>query len=228
MNLRQITYLVAIAFSLILFITIFVMEMKAFGRTGSKKYSFLRYFPFELNRYRRDSNWSYCYPIGVIAASLALSLASFSFALAVQGNGGAIIIAYIIAAISTITAIVFNIVTFVKLSNYLLHLIFAVVFLCLNLLNLVLQLFFFTNPNYSFVSLPNQASQITIFVFVFLLLILEAVLMFNPAYKRRNKMVKVDAETFNRPRFNYLAMLEWGNFFIYILSFVPIGILMFF
>ena len=41
-------------------------------------------------------------------------------------------------------------------------------------------------------------------------------------------MVKVDAETFNRPRFNYLAMLEWGNFIIYILNLLPIGIVMFF
>ncbi len=227
MSELQLAFLSIIGLGIIALAVLYVLEIKSFNKTGNEKYNFLRFFPFELNRYKRDQSSSYVYPILQGFGTLCIATASLFFALQVFYKGGASTIAFILFAISFITALAFNILTFVKLSNYQLHLIFAVILVCLNLLSLICGLFFLPNNNYYFVNTTSQATQITIFIVFFLLLVFEAVLMFNPAYKRWNKMVKVDAETFNRPKFNYLAMLEWGNLLIYILNLIPIALVMF-
>lgn len=228
MSELQGAFLASIGVGLVLCVLVFIFEGRAFSKTGTSKYSLLRYFPFELNCFKRNSKLSYVYPVVTFMGTLIISAAFLFFALETQNNGGAITVAYIMFVVSCLTGLVFNALTFIKLSNYQLHLIFAVLFVCLNLLEMILSLFFLPNTNYVYVNAPHQATQIAVFIVTFLLLIFEAVLMFNPSYKRWNKMVKVDAETFNRPRFNYLAMLEWGNFIIYILNLLPIGIVMFF
>lgn len=221
-------FLLFIGVGILLFGVVYVLEYLNFAKTGNGKYNFLRYFPFELNCFKRNQKVSYFYALASLFAAIFFSASFLSFAFAVTNNGGATIVAYIMFAISLITGFIFYFLTFIKLSNYTMHLIFAVILLCLNLLQLLLELFFLPNSNYFFINVANQGTQISLFVIVFLMLIFEAVLMFNPAYKRWNKMVKVDAETFNRPRFNYLAMLEWGNFLVYILTALPIGITFFF
>ena len=201
MSELQGAFLASIGVGLLLCVLVFIFEGRAFSKTGTSKYSLLRYFPFELNCFKRNSKLSYVYPVVTFMGTLIISAAFLFFALETQNNGGAITVAYIM---------------------------FVVSFVCLNLLEMILSLFFLPNTNYVYVNAPHQATQIAVFTVTFVLLIFEAVLMFNPSYKRWNKMVKVDAETFNRPRFNYLAMLEWGNFIIYILNLLPIGIVMFF
>ena len=228
MSELQGAFLASIGIGLIICILVFIIEGRAFAKTGNAKYSLLRYFPFELNCFKRNSKVSYVYPIALFVGTLLISSSYLFFALETQQKGGAMTVAYIMFAISCITALAYNALTFIKLSNYQMHLIFAVFFVCLNLLEMILSLFFLPNNNYFYVNAPHQATQIVVFIVSFLLLIFEAILMFNPSYKRWNKMVKVDAETFNRPRYNYLAMLEWGNFIIYILNLLPVGIVMFF
>lgn len=228
MSHLQGAFLISIGIGLIFLVLTFVFEGRAFSKTGNSKYSLFRYFPFELNCFKRNSPLSYVYPITTLIGTLLVSTAFLFFALEVQQSGGAMTIAFILFVVSCLSALVFNALRFIKLSNYQLHLIFAVIFVCLNLLEMILALFFLPNTNYFYVNAPHQTTQIGVFVVSFLLLILEAVLMFNPSYKRWNKMVKVDAETFNRPKFNYLAMLEWGNFIIYILNLLPVGVVMFF
>ena len=51
--------------------------------------------------------------------------------------------------------------------------------------------------------------------------------MLNKNYKNWFKMVKVDAETYNRPKYCYLAILEWGTLLNLFLSFVPILIIIY-
>ena len=228
MSELQLTFLVSFFAGLFILVLVYFLQAKSFSKTGNTKYNLLRYFPFELNRYRRNQKWSVFYPICVLFGTLFISTSILLFAIETQQSGGAATIPYIMFGLSLIAAFIFNGLTFIKLSNYQLHLIFAVIFVCLNILQIFLNFFFLTNGNYFFVNAPRQPIQITVFIICFLILIFEVVLMFNPSYKRWNKMVKVDAETFNRPRFNYLAMLEWGNFIVYVLNIVPIGIMMFF
>ena len=48
------------------------------------------------------------------------------------------------------------------------------------------------------------------------------VLICNPSYKSWAKLVKVDAQTYNRPKYNYLAILEWGSFIVHLVSYIPL------
>ena len=73
----------------------------------------------------------------------------------------------------------------------------------------------------------SKEVQISTFVVSIILLIFEFILMLNPKYKNWFKMVKVDAETYNRPKFCYLAILEWGTLLNLILSYIPIIVVMF-
>lgn len=228
MSELQYAFLLGAFLGIILLVGVYLFEGRSFSKTGNDKYNILRYFPFEINCFKRNNKASYIYPVVQLIGTLLISSCFLFFAIETWHNGGALIISFILFAISFLTALTYNALTFIKLSNYQLHLIFAVIFVCLNLLQLVLSLFFLTNANYYFVNPTHQGTQITVFIIIFIILIFEAVLMFNPSYKRWNKMVKVDAETFNRPRFNYLAMLEWGNLIIYVLNLIPLGVMMYF
>ena len=90
----------------------------------------------------------------------------------------------------------------------------------------MLYYLFFTNPSYQYVT--EVPIKIVVIVVILLLVIFELILMFNKTYKNWAKMVKMDAELISRPKYCYLPMLEWGNFLIYILSFIPLIIVMFF
>ena len=107
--------------------------------------------------------------------------------------------------------------------------VFSTIFVSLILVIYSLYLFFFTSSSYVYINgVLSQKMQIAMFIILILLMIFEFVLMLNPTYKNWAKMVKVDAETFNRPKKCYLAILEWGTFLNLLLSYIPIFIILYF
>jgi len=211
------------------FAGLWFFEIRAFNRTGSVKFNFLTYLPFELNRFKRDQKYSYIYPAVQVAGSVFFAVPLYLFALMVQNNGGSAIACFIFAAVMSLALIAYNIVSFIKLSAFKLHMIFSTIFVALTLTLNGLYMFFFTSENYVYTkgSLP-QSMQIVMFIILMVIIIFEFFLMINPTYKRWARMVKVDAETYNRPKKCYLAILEWGTLLNLLLSYIPIFLIMYF
>lgn len=202
----------------------YAFEFVKYGQTGSEKYSFLRNFPYELNQFKIDSSKSYILAIIEILGSCLFSVASLFFAINYQNVNPTS--AYILFAVSTFVILCFNVLRFVKLRNYRLHLLLTSIFVVSNLLLLLLYYFFFTNSDYGYAMINGV--RITEIILILLLIIFEFFLMLNPTYKNWYKLVKIEADVYSRPKFCYLPILEWGNFLIYLLSFIPLFIVVFF
>ena len=119
------------------------------------------------------------------------------------------------AGIFSTTALLFFFSSF-SLRRLSLYSAFSSFIVCFNALSIhlliVLEAIFFTSLKLTYydVSKPYM-SYITLAINI-LQLIFEFVLLLNPKYKNFHKMVRIDAETFSRPKINYLACLEWGTF----------------
>ena len=214
--------------SLIFLGSIIFYEASRFNNTHTEKFSFFAYFPFEINIFRRNKVSSILSPIFYGIGVSGLSFCSFLFAFATQKYGGSVTAAYIIFALNVLVAISFLILRFIKLSNYKLHIGFASVNVALNLLIDFIYLFFFTNSHVVFLRTPNIGVEIACFIIILALLVFIFVLLLNPSYKQWIKMVKIDAETFSRPKKNYLVIIERGCLLHYLLTIIPLSIAAFF
>jgi|SRR5574344_491162 hypothetical protein len=202
----------------------FAFEFVKYGQTGANKYSFTRNFPYELNQFKVDQPKSYILLITESIGSLLLVCSALLFAINFQNINPTS--AYIIFAISTFIIVCFNVLRFVKLANYRAHLLLTSIFVVSNLLLLLLYYFFFTNKDYGYVL--QTGVKVTEIVLLLILILFEFFLMLNPSYKNWAKLVKIEADIYSRPKFCYLAILEWGNFLLYLLSFIPLIIVVFF
>lgn len=199
-------YLLAI-FGLGFFVWI---ESHAYNKTGSNHFSFFRTFPFEMNQFRRNKKSSSINIVVKIIISLLGATAGLMFVLYSRTSTNILVSAYILFFIDIIAIVAFNILTFIKLSNYKLHLIFLSIFISTTTLLDVLIIMFIGITNLFDYGL-EVGPQTTILVLAILFLVFESVLVLNPSYKTWDRMVKLDAETYNRPKFCYLAILEWGS-----------------
>lgn len=213
---------------ILLYIIMFTYRILSFERTGSNKFNFLTYFPFELNAYRRNSKDSFL-NLGLIIISFILFIApSIIFALVHFNQGeNKIISSSFLMVCFILGAIVFVLLLFTKLSLFKEHLILVCFFIGITMLLIVLEAIFFTSLELTYfdVSKPYM-SYITLAINI-LQLIFEFVLLLNPKYKSFHKMVKIDAETFSRPKINYLSCLEWGTFINLVICYIPLIILSF-
>ena len=219
---------VFLALGIIGLILVYYFEVKDFNRTGANKFKIYTYIPFEVNRFKRDRKDTYAYPILHVLSTIMLVIPILMFAIDVQNKAGNVTVPYTLFTIMTLAYLTYNILTFIKLSNYKLHMIFTTIFVALTLLLEILSIFFFSTDRFMYGSgILSKEVQISTFVVSIILLIFEFILMLNPKYKNWFKMVKVDAETYNRPKFCYLAILEWGTLLNLILSYIPIIVVMF-
>lgn len=225
MDLRIIS-LLGIVIGIILYSVVFASEYVFFMQTGDKKYNFLRFFPYELNQFKRHNKKTYLFLTIELLAFLCLSCGALFPAIYFAHKFNMVITSYSMFIVSMVSLISFLVLRFVKLTLFKSHLFFTSIFVSFNLLTLMLYYLFFTNPSYQYVT--EVPIKIVVIVVILLLVIFELILMFNKTYKNWAKMVKMDAELISRPKYCYLPMLEWGNFLIYILSFIPLIIVMFF
>ena len=211
------------ALGCIVFALVFAFEWLKFGQTGDKKYNFLTYFPFELNQFHRSNKKSYLLAIlSFFASACLITSLLFFMLLTVKVHK---ITASVLFIVGTLTIISFNVLRFVKLTNFKLHLVCSTVNMFFNLLLLVLYYLFFTNERIGYVFMTNVRIILMIVILIFVLF--EFVLMVNKSYKDWFRLVKIEEGVYSRPKKCYLAMLEWGNFLITILSFVPLFIVLF-
>lgn len=189
----------------------------SFSKTGSTKYSFLSYFPFEINAFRRNSKDKYL-NLGLMVLTLITLICPFvGFSINYQFASS-----YILLVAVTVGIAIFSLLLFTKLSNFKGHVICAVSFAAVEILIILLEFFYFTKIDGSYLNQSNEYLSYILIVFLILQLIFEFVLILNPKYKDRIKKVRIDADTFARPKFNYLACVEWGTFLNLILSYIPI------
>ena len=236
----RILVVVFLGIAILLEAIVLVFHITSFNSTGAKKFKFYTYIPFELS-FRLPTLSSGEYKNNFVAylrrirswiikgiPNFMLVLSMLCFALYVQFNGGDITAAYILFTVFTLANFFFVVLTHLKLSYYSSHMLFTTLFVASTLLLLSLYIFFFTNDHYNFGNgIINKEVQITNFVISLILIIFEFGLMLNKNYKNRFKMVKVDAETYNRPKFCYLAILEWGTLLNLFLAFIPVLIIIY-
>lgn len=221
-------YIGAFIISLICLISVIIFEVTKFNKTHNEKFTFFAYFPFEINTFKRSSPQTLLSPVFYTLGAFGLSFCAFLFAFATQQSQGSVTAAYIIFVANVLVALSFLVLRFVKLSNYKMHITFASINVALNLLIDFLYLFFFTNSNIVFIHSPSKGVEIACFIIILSMLIFLFAMLLNPSYRQWFKMVKVDAETFSRPKKNYLVMIEWGSLLHYLISFIPLSIVAFF
>lgn len=215
-------FLILIPVGVIELVFTFLAMTFSYNRTGAKNFNFLTYFPFELNQFKRYQKSSWIYEILIILGSLILTFAFIFFGIYVVGEKK--YVALVIDIILFIALFSFNLLFFVKLSAYQLHLTLAIIFSFSTLLSSTLELILFTNVDA--IGILTSFQQIFIIVVSTINIFYMFVLLFNPSYKNWAKMVKIDAQTFNRPKRCYLAILEWGSLIAFFIDFVPLCILL--
>lgn len=213
-----------LSISVIAFIIMIGYWVLSFERTGSKKYNFLRFFPFELNAYRRNGKDKYL-NIGLIAISFITFIAPV-IGFAVYKSYAS---SYIMMTVLILAAFTFLLLLFTKLSNYKAHLMITTFFVCFVLGLIILEFIYFTVPdtNNGYIEVSKSYMAYIVLAINIIQIIFEFVLILNPNYKSWAKMVKVDAEVFSRPKFNYLGCIEWGTFLNLIVCYIPIVLLSF-
>ncbi|MFA6667163.1 MAG: hypothetical protein WCS51_02245 [Bacilli bacterium] len=222
----RIVYAVFLALGIVVGGFACAFEYVIYQQTGSKKYNFLRNFPYELNQFHLGQKKSFIL-FGVEIISGLCFVASMVFAsIYLANNRGNPTSAYVFFVVATLIIISFFILRFTKLTNYKGHLVFATINVVLNLLLLLLYYFFFTNKNYQYV--VDTGVRVFEIIFILILILFEFFLMINPTYKNWAKMVKMDAEVYSRPKYCYLPILEWGNVLVYLLANIPLLFVLFF
>lgn len=213
-------------FGIILYAIVFTEQYVTFMQTGDKKYNFLRYFPYELNQFKLGNKKAYLFLAIECLAVLSLISSSLFAAIYFAKTINNIHNSYIMFVASALAIITFIILRFVKLTAFKTHLIFVTLNVVFNLLTLMLYYIFFTNSTYAYVS--NMSIRIVLIILILAIIAFEFVLMLNKTYLNWAKMVKMGAELVSRPKFCYLPMLEWGTFIVYLVSFIPLIIVLFF
>ena len=217
----DLSYIVLIILSWILITFLLINWIMIFNRTDSKKFSFFTFFPFELNPYRRQTKQGKFSLSLLSLLTLLMIVPIILFAISFNYVSSYVMMSFFIIAFCSFLALLF-----IKLSNYYKHLIFVSIFVTVEFTLLLLMFFYFSNKNYGYSILTTKS--IICIVLLIIQMIFEFILIFNPNYKNWAKMVKMDAEIFSRPKYCYLAMLEWGTFLNLILNYIPISIILLF
>ena len=213
------------------FILLFFVEVRQFNATGANRYSFVRNLPFELNCFRRHSKGSYVYAISLAVLGFVYIFPFLGFAIITSNSANhqfrAIFTAYTLFVLSVISIASFIALSFIKLSNFKLHITCSSIFIVSVFVSVILIGLTFSNYYFVYFQIQNVVRYI-ILIICLLLFGFILFLMFNPSRKDRAKLVKIDGENYQRPKYSYLCMLEWGGFLSLLLIYVPLYLGMFF
>ncbi len=209
------------------FFLLFFVEKNKFNVTGAKKYSFFRNFPFELNCFRRYSKGSYIFAISLVALGIVFIFPFLGFAIVSTGDFWRTISVYTLFGLVTLAMFSFIALSFIKLSNFKLHTACSTIFIISIFASIILMGLTFTNTIFVYFEIQTVVRYIILFV---LLLMFGFVLflMFNPTKKDWAKLVSYDGENYERPKYSYLCMLEWGGFLTLLSMLIPLYLAMFF
>lgn len=215
MEIYRILFVVFFIVSIFVMTIFITVSSFLYERNNSKKYNFLNGFMFEINNFRRYNKQSWLSLTCLILIMLLFISPSIFFILYGKGS---LVYQIILILFSVISSGSMFALFFIKLSNYKLHIAFNSVFAISNLISIVLSTFFLgSGDTYGFIY-SSEFSKVLIVILGIIFVILEALLMLNPTYKNWDRMVKVDASIYSRPKYCYLSILEWGSVIIYLLS----------
>lgn len=214
------------------FIILFTFEVLKYNKTGAKKYNFLNSFPFELNCFRLNQKISWVFAVSLIVLSLSVVFPFLAFAIintknSIEAGIRHVISCYLLFFISLISVSSFVLLNFIKLSNYRWHIICDAIFITSTMCLDILMMLLLGTTSLLHLVIRNEI-RVLIVIIGILILIFLAILMLNPTYKNWSKMMKYDADSYERPKYSYLCMLEWGVFLSLILLLVPLYLAMFF
>lgn len=226
MSLYITVFLACFIAALVLFGLNMFLESQKFKETGTERYNFLKFFPYELNMFHRLNKVSFIHLILPVLGSLCLLGSMVFFGLGVIKQGGAVTAAFILVGAHALFLIAFNLLRFIKLTNYRNHLIFSSITVGSLLLIAILSAFFFFNGEISFFRNNHLAIRIIASGISILIIVFEFILLFNKSYKDWAKLVKVEAENFSRPKHCYLAIVEWGSALAYLITYIPLILMM--
>jgi len=201
------------------FLSLFIFYAFSFSNyykmTGNK-YNFLNNFLFEINGFKKNNKKTYVFPIGLTIVSL---LMLSPFILFIFVNKGSELLSYILIGGAIIFISAFFVLNYVKLYAYKVHLSFDAILVCSLIFMIFLEIFFMgSKETYGYV-FSNDSIRILLIVIGIVLIVIELFLMFNPSYKKRDRMIKVDPNNFSRPKVCYLSSLEWGTLVVFLLSY---------
>ena len=211
-------FIVLVTVGAIILIGDFLSMSLPFRKTGSKTYNIFKYLPFELNPFKRYLKSSYIYVGLEILGSVLIASGLISYLLIYSDRT----VFYFIIIFLILSLISFNCLMFIKMSNVKLHLSFAIITAFSTLLTSFLEFLFLSNYDYI---IYNLITLNTILICINIILMI--IIIFNPTYKKWYKMQKFDNQTVARPKYNYLAMLEWGSFLVILLNIIPLIISLF-
>lgn len=208
-----------------LFLLAFVIDYLYQKRRDGKEFHILKSPVYELNSFKKDDKKSHLIYALYIFAQCLIAAASLMFAI-YYSNLFSAVSAYIFFAIAVISMIIFNILRFVKLTNFKGHLIFCVSYVCINLLLVVLYFIYFTNTNYGYCL--SDSKRIPMIISTLILVLFECFLMLNSGRKGWAYTIKEDDKgNVVTKKINYLALLEWGNLLVFILSYCVLALVLF-
>lgn len=207
-----------VAAAVIVCLTYFLVQYFNFNKTGAKKFSFIRYFPFELFSFKPHHWESYLNGAGLVSCFVLCTIPAILFA-AYKTYASS----YVMMTMFILAFLCFYFLIFIKLSYYKFHILVAAFLTGLTLSLILTEIYCFTlTSTNSYFGVENNNLTYVIFAINIIQLIFEFVLLLNPNYKTWYKMVKVDAEVFSRPKFNYLCCIEWGSFINLFICYIPL------
>lgn len=211
-------FIILVTVGAIVLLGVFLSMTLPFRKTGSKKYNPVKYLPFELNPFKRYLKSSYIYTGLEILGTVLIGSGLISYLLIYSDR----VVFYFIVILLMISLISFNFLMFIKMSNVKLHLAFAIITAFSTLLTSFLEFLFLSNNN----TIIYGSTKLNI-VLICINIILMLFFLFNPTYKTWYKMTRFDNQTVARPKYNYLAILEWGSFVVTLLNIIPLIVSLF-
>lgn len=211
-------FLIAL-FLLILTHTFWILS---FNKRQLTNFSFVRFFPYELNPFRRNEK------TGVFGAVLmGISLVALIAPVVIFSINIGFLSAYLFMAMFIVTVGVYFALLFVKLTNFRGHVMCASLFVALVIGLILVEFLIFGSPQYGYMPNIMDYRHYIIYTIHGLSLIFELILVLNPKHKEWGKLIKENEEKYVRPKFNYFATLEWGTFINLIVCEIPLIIIYF-
>ncbi len=212
----------------VLFLIIYLVNIRSFKDEYGDKFSFLRHFPFELDQEKKGDR-KFIYRAMLI---LVFALMGVSYVLALKDYFQYTTLTYVIAIFGILSYLSLFFLAIIDTRFVKIHLlIFGLNFLStlVNVLSIAFFAFYFIDWKFPFAfNFPSWVGYL-VFAIALVFIVSLLIIMFNPKLRdwaRLEKQVNSDGTiAYRRPKVFILALSEWLTILISHLSFVLILVL---
>lgn len=221
--MNKFTFLIFALACVVVFVIFVIASFFQYGKNG-KQYNFFNNFLYELNGFRRYNKKSYIY-LATLILLLILLICPYVIFFMVEGHS--IIYKSLILVFSIVSSASIFALFFIKLTNYRLHIAFDALLGSSNMILFLIHAIFLSSTSMGGFIFSSKAIYVLIVVLCIVFIVAELLLIVNPSYKKRDKMIKLDNAGYSRPRICYLSILEFGSIIVYFASFIILAISLF-